>query len=174
MTTTTQTKTAILTLAELLAIKEKQDAERAAIAAQISAIQKEEKEKAAKARAEEKAAQAAKEQEAAAIAEKEVGEAIAKITEVLAGLSEGSKTKMKREMYALMTATFPKVVKEKKEKKEKVQGAKKVAPKYADGNGNLWTGRGHRPKWLTAALEAGATLESFLIQKTEAAETGAQ
>ena len=171
MTTTTfWNTTATLTLAELIAIKEKQNAERAAIAAQISAIQKAEKEKAAQARAEEKAAQAAKEQEAAAIAEKEVGEAIAKITEILAGLSEGSKAKMKRDMYSLMTATFPKVVKEKKEKVQK-DGAKKIPPKYANGNGNLWTGRGHRPKWLTAALETGATLESFLIQK---AETSAQ
>ena len=83
---------------------------------------------------------------------------------------------MKREMYVLMTATFPKVIKEKKEKKEKIQkdGAKKVAPKYEDGNGNLWTGRGNRPKWLTAAIETGATLESFLIQKTETAEASAQ
>lgn len=33
--------------------------------------------------------------------------------------------------------------------------------KYADGNGNVWSGRGPRPHWLRDALAAGAPLESF-------------
>lgn len=172
----TMTTTQTMSLPELLALKQQQDEARAAIAAQIAAMRKAEKETAAQQRAVEKAEKAAKEKLDAEVADQEVGAAIAKITEVFAGLSEGSKATMKREMYVLMTATFPKVIKEKKEKKEKVQkdGTKKVAPKYADGNGNLWTGRGNRPKWLTAAIETGATLESFLIQKTETAEASAQ
>ena len=35
--------------------------------------------------------------------------------------------------------------------------------KYADGTGNTWAGVGKRPMWLREALEAGATLESFLV-----------
>ena len=35
------------------------------------------------------------------------------------------------------------------------------AAKYSDGRGNSWGGRGPRPAWLRAALEAGASLESF-------------
>jgi len=44
----------------------------------------------------------------------------------------------------------------------------KVPAKYSDGNGNFWTGRGVKPKWLSEALEAGLALESFLITQPEA------
>lgn len=33
--------------------------------------------------------------------------------------------------------------------------------KYADGQGNVWSGRGPRPHWLRDALAAGKSLESF-------------
>lgn len=38
-------------------------------------------------------------------------------------------------------------------------------PKYRDPEnpGNTWTGRGRKPKWLVAALEAGADIETFAI-----------
>lgn len=39
----------------------------------------------------------------------------------------------------------------------------KVPVKYRDELGNTWTGRGNRPKWLTAALEAGKALEDFQV-----------
>lgn len=35
------------------------------------------------------------------------------------------------------------------------------ASKYADGQGNTWSGKGPRPHWLRDALAAGKTLESF-------------
>jgi DNA-binding protein H-NS len=54
-------------------------------------------------------------------------------------------------------ASSPKVAA--KAKKEK----KPVAIKYQDGNGNTWTGRGRTPKWVTAAIENGVTLESFQV-----------
>lgn len=39
-----------------------------------------------------------------------------------------------------------------------------VAPKYRNqATGETWTGRGLKPKWLTAALENGAKVEDFLI-----------
>ncbi|OYV00633.1 MAG: histone family protein nucleoid-structuring protein H-NS [Burkholderiales bacterium PBB5] len=40
----------------------------------------------------------------------------------------------------------------------------KVAPKYRNGaTGETWTGRGLQPKWLKAALGAGAKLEDFAL-----------
>jgi DNA-binding protein H-NS len=39
-----------------------------------------------------------------------------------------------------------------------------VPAKYRDpSSGNTWSGRGLQPKWLRAAIESGATLESFKI-----------
>ena len=35
--------------------------------------------------------------------------------------------------------------------------------KYADGQGNMWVGRGPRPKWLREALAAGRRLEEFVF-----------
>lgn len=39
-----------------------------------------------------------------------------------------------------------------------------VAPKYRDPqSGKTWTGRGMKPLWMKAALENGASMDSFLI-----------
>ena len=49
-------------------------------------------------------------------------------------------------------------------KKGKAGSQGKKAPvKYRDENGNGWTGRGLKPKWLTAALESGKSLEDFAV-----------
>jgi DNA-binding protein H-NS len=41
---------------------------------------------------------------------------------------------------------------------------KKVAPKYRNpATGDTWTGRGLKPKWLTAALAAGRSLSDFAL-----------
>jgi DNA-binding protein H-NS len=40
---------------------------------------------------------------------------------------------------------------------------KAVAAKYKDDQGNQWTGRGLKPRWLTAALAAGRKLEDFAV-----------
>lgn len=39
----------------------------------------------------------------------------------------------------------------------------KVAAKYRDDAGNSWSGRGLKPKWLSAALAKGAQLTDFAI-----------
>lgn len=39
---------------------------------------------------------------------------------------------------------------------------RKGLARYSDGNGNEWSGRGPRPRWLRDALEAGRSLEDFL------------
>jgi DNA-binding protein H-NS len=41
-------------------------------------------------------------------------------------------------------------------------GAKRKA-KYGDSEGNVWGGMGKRPQWLKERLEAGASLEEFLL-----------
>ncbi|WP_398494350.1 H-NS family nucleoid-associated regulatory protein [Variovorax sp.] len=37
------------------------------------------------------------------------------------------------------------------------------APKYRDQDGNVWSGRGPRPGWFKAALEAGKSADDFLV-----------
>lgn len=40
----------------------------------------------------------------------------------------------------------------------------KVAPKYRDPvSGVTWSGRGLKPKWLSAALESGKSVSDFVI-----------
>lgn len=40
----------------------------------------------------------------------------------------------------------------------------KVAPKYRNSaSGETWSGRGLKPRWLSAAIEKGKTLNDFLI-----------
>lgn len=39
-----------------------------------------------------------------------------------------------------------------------------MVPRFVDQvTGNTWTGRGERPGWLSAALEAGTLAENFLV-----------
>lgn len=38
--------------------------------------------------------------------------------------------------------------------------------KYRGPNGETWSGRGLKPRWLTAQLEQGATLESFSVAQS--------
>lgn len=40
---------------------------------------------------------------------------------------------------------------------------RKIAIRYRDDNGNTWTGRGSKPRWLAEALETGAALEQFAV-----------
>jgi DNA-binding protein H-NS len=39
--------------------------------------------------------------------------------------------------------------------------AERTKPKYSDGNGNTWSGKGRKPLWLQQALEEGRNLEDF-------------
>lgn len=47
--------------------------------------------------------------------------------------------------------------------KQRAMGAK-----FSDGNGNVWVGRGPRPKWLRDALKAGKNLSDFEGVRTSA------
>jgi DNA-binding protein H-NS len=42
----------------------------------------------------------------------------------------------------------------------------KVAPKFKGPSGELWAGRGAKPRWLVAAIKEGKKAEDFLIKKT--------
>jgi DNA-binding protein H-NS len=44
-----------------------------------------------------------------------------------------------------------------------VKASKPVAAKYKDDHGNSWSGRGLKPKWLTAELAAGKTIDQFVV-----------
>jgi len=54
----------------------------------------------------------------------------------------------------------------KKSKKAKAAAAKKAAsaPKYSDGTGNTWSGKGPTPKWLKDAVAGGKVREEFLVK----------
>jgi DNA-binding protein H-NS len=44
---------------------------------------------------------------------------------------------------------------------------RKVAPKYRGPDGETWTGRGLKPRWLTTAINKGKRPEDFLIGKEQ-------
>lgn len=44
------------------------------------------------------------------------------------------------------------------------KAAMTAAAKFRDQNGNIWSGRGPRPAWFKAALEAGKAPEDFLAK----------
>jgi DNA-binding protein H-NS len=46
----------------------------------------------------------------------------------------------------------------------------KVAPKYRGPGGETWSGRGLKPRWLTAAVKDGKKVDDFLIDKSSAAK----
>lgn len=47
------------------------------------------------------------------------------------------------------------------------QKGTKVLPKYKDSEGNTWTGRGLKPRWLQAAITSGKRLEDFLVSSSK-------
>jgi DNA-binding protein H-NS len=44
---------------------------------------------------------------------------------------------------------------------------RKAKVKYRDKDGNKWSGRGAQPRWMTAAIKAGAKRDDFLVGKPE-------
>jgi DNA-binding protein H-NS len=77
-----------------------------------------------------------------------------------AGKRRGRPAKKASEPRGAQLTSKPKV-------KKNSAGADKrsiVAPKYRDSaTGITWTGRGKQPKWLSAAISSGKTLEDFKI-----------
>lgn len=52
----------------------------------------------------------------------------------------------------------------KKGRKTKKSAAADGVPKFKDDQGNIWSGRGPRPAWFKAALEAGKSAEDLLAK----------
>ena len=81
-------------------------------------------------------------------------------TTTTAGKRRGRPAKKASEPRGAQLTSKPKV-------KKNSAGADKrsiVAPKYRDSaTGITWTGRGKQPKWLSAAISGGKTLEDFKI-----------
>jgi DNA-binding protein H-NS len=52
----------------------------------------------------------------------------------------------------------------------------RVVPKYRNSNepSETWSGRGKQPRWLVAAVNAGHTIEEFLIDNAPSNEAGEQ
>ena len=48
----------------------------------------------------------------------------------------------------------------------------KVAPRYRGPDGDTWSGRGLRPKWLAALIAQGRKLEEFAIDAPGAGKSG--
>lgn len=65
--------------------------------------------------------------------------------------------------FAVKKAATPTAPSKRSKSSVKVRPAQKIAPKYRDEAGNTWTGRGLKPRWLTAALAAGRKIEEFAI-----------
>jgi DNA-binding protein H-NS len=57
----------------------------------------------------------------------------------------------------------------KKDAPDKRRKYPKVFPKYRNPSdlSETWSGRGKQPRWLTAALEAGHTIEEFVIRNSD-------
>ncbi len=49
------------------------------------------------------------------------------------------------------------------------KAGRRVAIKYRDGAGNQWSGRGRRPAWFVAAIQAGRSMEELEVRKNSAA-----
>jgi len=43
---------------------------------------------------------------------------------------------------------------------------RKAPPKYRGPSGEIWAGRGARPRWLVVAIKDGKKLDDFLIDKS--------
>lgn len=101
------------------------------------------------------AQKAALEKQIAGFQREQRGEAIGKIKALMAeyGLT----------LADIGSASAAKPVAAPKAKKAKVAGSK-VAAKYRNpATGDTWSGRGLKPKWMTAALAAGASISDFAL-----------
>jgi DNA-binding protein H-NS len=84
----------------------------------------------------------------------------ASVDAVLAAKVKGERTALEAQLQSL--SRFGNVAPGTDRKAHALAG-RKVAPKYQGPDGETWTGRGLKPKWLAAALKGGRKIEEFLI-----------
>jgi DNA-binding protein H-NS len=114
--------------------------------------------------------------EAASVKKRELAETISNIKKAIQifgltaadlGLSATGSVKPGRKPIKARVADARTTAGKRRGRPAKKAGADKrsiVAPKYRDSaTGITWTGRGKQPKWLSAAISSGKTLEDFKI-----------
>jgi DNA-binding protein H-NS len=85
-------------------------------------------------------------------------EALCKLRDEIAAVLEGRAESLRKELKRLTGDS-------RASNGVKAPKVKRInnAPKYRGPGGKTWAGRGARPRWLSNALEAGRTLDEFLI-----------
>lgn len=114
---------------------------------------------------------AALQKKADAARAKEVGDVVRKIQEAIKFydltaedlFSSSPVGKKRAKRVKSETAGSSKAVARKPATRKSSSKGAGVPVKYRDGNGNTWTGRGNKPRWLSAAIAGGATVDQFLI-----------
>ena len=88
--------------------------------------------------------------------------------EVVAALSKRADA-LKKELMAIGSdyAEVGRIAIYGRKKASSLKG-RKAPIKYRDRAGNTWAGRGAQPRWLTAAIKAGAKRDDFLVDKSAA------
>jgi DNA-binding protein H-NS len=86
--------------------------------------------------------------------------------EVVAALSKRADA-LKKELMAIGSdyAEVGRIAIYGRKKASSLKG-RKAPIKYRDKAGNTWAGRGAQPRWLTAAVKAGAKRDDFLVDKS--------
>ena len=96
-------------------------------------------------------------------------EALLKLRDDVAAALSRKAGALKKELSALGSdyAEVGRIAVYGKKKRGSLRG-RKVPIKYRDKSGNTWAGRGAQPRWLTAAIKAGAKRDDFLVDKSAA------
>lgn len=68
-----------------------------------------------------------------------------------------------RELAASLGISLEELIAEPTKPNKKAVKKAEVKYRNPENHEQSWTGRGLKPKWLVAAIEAGATLESFAV-----------
>jgi DNA-binding protein H-NS len=89
-------------------------------------------------------------------------EALCKIRDEIAALLNSRAEDLRRELDRLTNGTVARHRTNGTMQAPKAQH-KKVPPKYRSPNGDTWSGRGLKPRWLTSAMQDGKKVEDFLI-----------
>jgi DNA-binding protein H-NS len=94
-------------------------------------------------------------------------DALFKLRDDVASALAGRADALKKELAAIGSdyAEVGRIAIYGKKKASSLKG-RKVPIKYRDKAGNHWSGRGAQPRWMTAAIKAGAKRDDFLVDKS--------
>jgi DNA-binding protein H-NS len=94
-------------------------------------------------------------------------DALFKLRDDVASALAGRADALKKELAAIGSdyAEVGRIAIYGKKKGSSLKG-RKAPIKYRDKAGNHWSGRGAQPRWMTAAIKAGAKRDDFLVDKS--------